>query len=62
MNYTLIFYYSQEPQDSNANKIDTPAGPCYVRVVVYRGGGDVLDWAERNKRPSETLLNTIEVK
>ena len=55
----LVYLISEENSDG-ATVINTPLGLRYLRVLLYRGGGDPIEWGNRQARPHETLLNTIE--
>lgn len=55
-----LIYYVSENQSQDSCEINTPLGARYLRVVLYRGGADPLEWADRNARPGETVLNTIQ--
>lgn len=59
MNETYLVYYVSELPSMGSFLIETPRGARYLRIVEYRGGADPLDWAERNRREREVLLNTV---
>ncbi len=58
----LLYWISEKPYAtvSGVAQIQTPLGPRYLRAELYRGGGDPLEYAERNTRPGETFLNSVE--
>lgn len=66
MNYTiktyLLYWISEKPYAtvSGVAQIQTPLGARYLRAELYRGGADPLEYAERNTRPGETFLNSVE--
>jgi hypothetical protein len=59
----LIFWFSTKPiKETVQTPFRTPFGTVFIRMMVYRGGSNALDYANRNCLKEEIVLNTIELE